>query len=55
MNIDPTVAGDIITHERTTWTKSSREVKRGCVEAKAASARRPPGSDAEVCVCPHVL
>lgn len=38
MNIDPTVVGDIITHERTTWTKGNHEVKNRCVGGEGSFA-----------------
>lgn len=43
MNIDPAVAGDIITHERTAWTKCSREVKHWCVGGEGSVGTPPAG------------
>lgn len=55
MNIDPTVVGDIITHERTTWTKSNREVKNWCIGGEGSFACCPLRFDGEVYVCPQAL
>lgn len=55
VNIDPTVVGDIITHERTTWTKSNQEVKNWCVGGKGSITRCPLRFNGEVYVCPQAL
>lgn len=55
MNIDPTVVGNIIRHESTTWSKSNHEVKNWCVGGESSFACRPLRFDGEVYVCPQAL
>lgn len=55
MDIDATVVGDIITHERTTWTNATTGSQTGVLEEKEAWPRRPLGLDGEVFVCPQAL
>lgn len=56
MNINPTVVGDIIiTHERTTWTKSNQEVSNWCFGGESRFACHPLRFDGEVYVWPQAL